>query len=90
MHAEEEEIYACLSNRRKNKGKEYLPITGAGHVGKTFAVRAFGEAEFESFLEINFQNIQACGMSVKDTAESRCVAGLMRRYQALTVLKSAK
>ena len=47
-------IYAFFSDWRRNKGKECLLITGARQVGKTFAVRAFGEAEYESFIEINF------------------------------------
>ena len=29
-------------------------IKGARQVGKTYIVRAFGEAEYESFIEINF------------------------------------
>ena len=34
--------------------KKCLIIKGARQVGKTYLVRAFGEAEYESFIEINF------------------------------------
>ncbi len=47
-------IYATLSEWRKNKKKECLLLTGARQVGKTYIIRAFGEAEYESMVEINF------------------------------------
>lgn len=38
----------------KTKSKECLLIKGARQVGKTYLVREFGRAEYESFVEINF------------------------------------
>ena len=36
------------------KDKKALLITGARQVGKTFIIREYGKADFESFIEINF------------------------------------
>ena len=36
------------------KDKKALLITGARQVGKTYAIREIGKADFESFIEINF------------------------------------
>ena len=47
-------IFSRLSEWHRNRGKECLLLTGARQVGKTFIVRAFGQAEYESFIEINF------------------------------------
>ena len=47
-------MYDYLLNWKKTKGKECLLIKGARQVGKTYLVRMFGKAEYESFVEINF------------------------------------
>lgn len=47
-------MYDKLLEWKRNKGKECLLIKGARQVGKTFLVREFGKAEYESFIEINF------------------------------------
>lgn len=47
-------MYDYLLNWKKTKGKECLLIKGARQVGKTYLVRHFGKAEYESFIEINF------------------------------------
>lgn len=47
-------MYDRLAEWKKNKGKECLLVKGARQVGKTFLIREFGKAEYESFVEINF------------------------------------
>lgn len=47
-------LYDKLLDWKKNKPQECLLIRGARQVGKTYLVRAFGKAEYESFIEINF------------------------------------
>lgn len=47
-------MYDYLLNWKKTKCKECLLIKGARQVGKTYLVREFGKAEYESFIEINF------------------------------------
>ena len=47
-------MYDTLLNWKKTKRKECLLIKGARQTGKTYLVRRFGEAEYESFIEINF------------------------------------
>ncbi len=47
-------MYNYLLNWKKTKGKECLLIKGARQVGKTYLVRMFGKAKYESFVEINF------------------------------------
>ncbi|MBP1545019.1 MAG: ATP-binding protein [Ruminococcus sp.] len=47
-------MYDYLLNWKKTKSKECLLIKGARQVGKTYLVRQFGKAEYESFIEINF------------------------------------
>lgn len=47
-------MYDYLLNWKNTKGKECLLIKGARQVGKTYLVRHFGKAEYESFIEINF------------------------------------
>lgn len=47
-------MYSFLLNWKKNKGKECLLIKGARQVGKTYLVRQFAKAEYDSFIEINF------------------------------------
>lgn len=40
---------------KKQDGKKALIVQGARQVGKTFAIRAFGQANYERVLEINFK-----------------------------------
>lgn len=47
-------MYEQLLRWKSNKGKECLLIKGARQVGKTYLVREFAKAEYESFVEINF------------------------------------
>lgn len=47
-------LLSYLSQWRRSKGKECLLLTGARQVGKTYTVRAFARAEYQSFIEINF------------------------------------
>lgn len=47
-------MYEQLLMWKNNKGKECLLIKGARQVGKTYLVREFAKAEYESFVEINF------------------------------------
>ena len=47
-------LYDELLKWKNEKKEECLLIKGARQVGKTYLVRKFGEAEYESFIEINF------------------------------------
>lgn len=47
-------MYERLLEWKDTKSKECLLIKGARQVGKTYLVREFGRAEYESFIEINF------------------------------------
>ena len=47
-------VYRELLNWKNNHNKKSLMIKGARQVGKTFLIREFGKAEYESFVEINF------------------------------------
>lgn len=47
-------MYEQLLRWKNNKVKECLLIKGARQVGKTYLVREFAKAEYESFVEINF------------------------------------
>ncbi len=47
-------VYSQLLEWKNSTNKKCLIIKGARQVGKTYLVRAFGEAEYESFIEINF------------------------------------
>ena len=47
-------LYDELLKWKNESKEECLLIKGARQVGKTYLVRKFGEAEYESFIEINF------------------------------------
>ena len=47
-------IYEKLLDWKNNRGQHCLLIKGARQVGKTYIVREFGKAEYDSFIEINF------------------------------------
>ena len=47
-------IYQSLLKWKNSANKKCLLVKGARQVGKTFIIRAFGEREYESFIEINF------------------------------------
>ena len=47
-------IYQKLIDWNNNRRKKPLIVWGARQVGKTYLVREFGRAEYESFIEINF------------------------------------
>lgn len=47
-------MYDKLLEWKNNRGQHCLLIKGARQVGKTYLVREFGRAEYESFIEINF------------------------------------
>ena len=46
--------YAALLNWKERSNRKPLVIRGARQVGKTYLVREFARNEFDSFLEINF------------------------------------
>lgn len=46
--------YDFLLDWKEHKDKECLLIKGARQVGKTYLVEKFGEAEYKSFIELNF------------------------------------
>ena len=46
--------YKELLNWKNNHSKTCLMVKGARQVGKTYLIREFGKAEYESFIEINF------------------------------------
>lgn len=47
-------MYDYLLNWRQTRGEECLFVKGARQVGKTFLVEQFGQAEYDSFIEIDF------------------------------------
>lgn len=47
-------IYSYLQSWRRSHGTECLLINGARQVGKSFIVERFGEAEYESFVKLDF------------------------------------
>ena len=47
-------MYEKLLDWKNSRGQHCLLIKGARQVGKTYIVREFGKAEYESFIEINF------------------------------------
>ena len=47
-------MFDKLLDWKNNRGQHCLLIKGARQVGKTYLVREFGKAEYESFIEINF------------------------------------
>jgi len=47
-------LYKDLLSWKNKKNKKCLLIKGARQVGKSYLVKAFGENEYESFIEINF------------------------------------
>lgn len=52
---------------RNSGNKKCLVIKGARQVGKTYTVRAFGRAEYESYIEINFLRQPELKNIFKDT-----------------------
>lgn len=47
-------IYDKLIDWKNSDEKKCLVLKGARQVGKTYLIRVFGQAEYESFIEINF------------------------------------
>lgn len=47
-------IYKKLVNWKNTPNKKALLIRGPRQVGKTYIIREFGRAEYESFIELNF------------------------------------
>lgn len=47
-------IESELQNFLRDEKKKALLVTGARQVGKTYSIRAFGQQNFRSFVEINF------------------------------------
>ena len=47
-------VYAQLEEWKNKRRDKCLVITGARQVGKTYIVRKFGEAEYASYIELNF------------------------------------
>ena len=48
-------IFSEIERWNKNSHKEALLIKGARQVGKTTAVREFARANYDNFVEINFE-----------------------------------
>ncbi len=62
------------------KDKKALLITGARQVGKTYTIREFGKAAFESFVEINFLENRAAQSLFENATNS---ADILLRISAL-------
>lgn len=50
----ERKIDAYLSNWKRSSQRKPLIVKGARQIGKTESIRAFGKANYESVIEINF------------------------------------
>lgn len=50
----ERKMLGYLRSWRESRGEECLLINGARQVGKSYIVRAFGEADYESLVQIDF------------------------------------
>ncbi len=50
----ERSVYATFAEWKRQPERLALLVTGARQIGKTYAIRKFGTAEYESFLEMNF------------------------------------
>ena len=53
-HLLRRKMYSYLQSWRHSHGTECLLINGARQVGKSFIVERFGEAEYESFIKLDF------------------------------------
>ena len=53
MHMLKRKLYDELLKWKNENKEECLLIKGARQVGKTYLVRKFGEAEYESFIDIH-------------------------------------
>lgn len=47
-------MYSYLQAWKRSHGKECLLVNGARQVGKSFIIELFGEAEYESFVKLDF------------------------------------
>ena len=54
MQLLERKIDTYLSNWKSNKKRKPLIVKGARQIGKTESIRAFGKANYESVIEVNF------------------------------------
>ena len=54
MEMLERKIDAYLSNWKRSSQRKPLIVKGARQIGKTESIRAFGKANYESVIEINF------------------------------------
>lgn len=54
-HMLNRKIYSELVEWKKQKNKKCLIIKGARQVGKTYAIRSFGEKNYSEVVEINFK-----------------------------------
>ena len=73
----ERELNKQLLDWKNNPAHKALLIDGARQVGKTFAVRAFAEQNYQVFLEINFiENPSACKIFEGDLNVATIIMGL--------------
>ena len=73
----ERELNKQLLDWKNNPAHKALLIDGARQVGKTFAVRAFAEQNYQVFLEINFiENPSACKIFEGDLDVATIIMGL--------------
>ena len=64
----------------RTEKKKALLITGARQVGKTYAIREYGKATFDSFIEINFLENREARSLFENAAGS---ADILLRISAL-------
>ncbi|MBQ9423833.1 MAG: AAA family ATPase, partial [Pyramidobacter sp.] len=64
----------------RTEKKKALLITGARQVGKTYAIREYGKAAFDSFIEINFLENREARSLFENAAGS---ADILLRISAL-------
>ena len=66
-------LYSVLLNWKKerlsNHCNKYILITGASQVGKTYLVKQFANAEYESFININFRKQPQLKKMFEDSSE---------------------
>ncbi len=63
------ELLNWKSERLHNHCDKYILITGASQVGKTYLVKQFANAEYESFIDINFRKQPQLKKMFEDSSE---------------------
>lgn len=79
------DIYLRLHEWKKSERRKPLVLNGVRQVGKTYALRYFGETAYEKMVYLNFEKDEKLGQYFEDTLDPKQLIKIISIHSGITI-----